>query len=318
MKILFLNWAPIVTYGIGQGFAQLGHEAVFIGPSEDTEEGIRRRIGEEKPDYLFTEGGVNRESMLLPIIEQSGVPHIYWAIEDPVAYNLSLAYGRKSVLTLTTHREWLSEIYEPNGVEAMCVPFACNPSIHKPGRKRAELSHDVAFVGNNYDAHLNRRRGNLMMLEPFLQGGRDIAVYGDERWVNGEFPYQIPRSHYKGYLNYLDYPDLCASARFVLGIHSIDGSSTMQSMRTFETLGCGGFFLTQHTTAIESMFVNHKHLVWSTSPEETIELYDYYAKHPEARDKIRQAGQQFVYRHHTYNHRAAAIIERLEAIKGGS
>lgn len=318
MKILFLNWAPIVRFGMGPGFQQLGHEVAFLEPSEDHAEGLRNRIASEKPDYLFTEGGVGREDTLLPVIEQSGIPHIYWAIEDPVAYNLSLAYGKKSILTLTTHREWLAEIYEPNGVEAINVPFACNPEFHKPGRVNSALSHPVVFVGNNYDAHPNRKKGHVMMLDPFLQNGCELAVYGNDNWVNGNLPYQIPRNCYKGYLSYLELPDLCASSPFILGIHSIDGSTTMQSMRTFEVLGCGGFFFTQHTSAIEAMFVNHKHLVWSTSPEETIELYDYYVDHPDEMDKIRTAGREFVYANHTYAHRAADIMSRLAAITGGA
>ncbi|MNP40795.1 Spore protein YkvP [compost metagenome] len=86
----------------------------------------------------------------------------------------------------------------------------------------------------------------------------------------------------------------------------------MQAMRTFEVLGCGGFFFTQHTTAMEHMFVNHVHLVWSTSPEETVELYEYYRNRQDLIDQIRRKGQEFVYQQHTYKHRVMTIMKKLE------
>lgn len=88
----------------------------------------------------------------------------------------------------------------------------------------------------------------------------------------------------------------------------------MQSMRTFEILGCGGFFLTQHTRAIEYMFKNHTHLVWSKSYEETVELMDYYLNNESERERIALNGQQFVYENHTYEKRASEIIKALKDV----
>ena len=87
----------------------------------------------------------------------------------------------------------------------------------------------------------------------------------------------------------------------------------MQSMRTFEVLGCGGFFLTQRTRAIEYMFKNHVHLVWSASYEETVDLMNYYLENDSAREKIALTGQQFVYQNHSYERRVSEIINALKA-----
>jgi spore maturation protein CgeB len=314
MKILFLNSAPIITLGMAEGFKTLGHEVDFVVPGAQSEEGMLAKVNAFKPDLLFTEGGVGREQTIGSLIDKTGIPHIYWGIEDPVAYNMSLAYGRKSILTLTTYVEWIDEIYRPNDVRAICIPFACNPSFHKPGTYRPEHAHDLVFVGNNYEVHPNRLIGNRIMFEPFIDGKHDIAFYGDEHWVNGKIAFQVPREMYKGYMGYGEWPDLCASSSFILGVHSINGSKTMQSMRTFEVLGCAGFFFTQHTTAIEAMFDNHVHLVWSQSPEESLELYEFYKNRPEAMDQIRRQGQQFVYENHTYRHRALQIMEELKPL----
>ncbi|WP_274650663.1 CgeB family protein [Paenibacillus humicola] len=314
MKILFLNSAPIVKLGMGRGFVRLGHEVEFIHPGEQEPDVMLAKIDAFKPDLLFTDGGVGRVEAITGIIDRTGIPHIYWGIEDPVARNMSLAYGRKSVLTLTTFTEWIDELYRPNGIRAISVPFACNPGFHRRGVYRPELARELAFVGNNYEVHPNRLAGNRLLFEPLIGRGADIAFYGGAHWVSGKFAFRIPQDMYKGYMAYEHWPDLCASVPFILGVHSINGSKTMQSMRTFEVLGCAGFFFTQHTTAIEAMFENHTHLVWSRSPEETLELYDYYRSRPDAMERIRKQGQQFVYDHHTYDHRAAQILEALKPL----
>ncbi len=313
MKILFLNWAPIIKYGIAEGFRELGIDIEILNPEEDTTSGMLKRIAACKPDLLFTEGGINREHIILEVIEKSKIPHVYWAIEDPIAYNLSLVYGRKSVLTCTTHLAWIQEIYQPNGVRAIFVPFACNPKWHKRGAYDPLLAHTFAFMGNNYNAHPYRTKGCQTMFQPLIDTGSDIVFYGNENWLNRKFPFYIPEKLYHGYLAYERLPNLCASAPFMLGIHSVGNSTTMQSMRTFEVMGCGGFFFTHHSKAVENMFKNHKHLVWSTSQAETLETYHFYESHPETMKKIRQEGQQFVYQFHTYKHRALEILDALPA-----
>nr|WP_269320338.1 glycosyltransferase [Bacillus sp. EB01] len=64
--------------------------------------------------------------------------------------------------------------------------------------------------------------------------------------------------------------------------------------------------------AIESMFKNHKHLVWSKGYDETIELMDFYLKNDSAREKVANKGQQYVYKYHAYEQRAADAIKALK------
>ena len=44
------------------------------------------------------------------------------------------------------------------------------------------------------------------------------------------------------------------------------------SNRTFLTLAAGGFHLTHYVPGLETMFENHRHLVWYRSDEECLEL----------------------------------------------
>lgn len=80
-------------------------------------------------------------------------------------------------------------------------------------------------------------------------------------------------------------------------------SPTQTSVRTFEIMGTGGFYLTCYTSSHENLFKNHEHLVWSASPEQTVELIDYYLKHDDERTAIASKGQAEIFGKHTYYHR---------------
>jgi Uncharacterized protein conserved in bacteria len=162
-------------------------------------------------------------------------------------------------------------------------------------------------VGNNYHKYAARIRGLDILLKPLLAGGYDLKIYGNQWWVDEKRPLSLDSRHYGGYLPYEMLPAAYSSAKIVLGLHSVDCSPTMMSMRTFETLGCGAFHLSQWTPAIENLFVNHSHLVWSKSAGETVELIKYYLPREDLRKKIARAGQEEVYKKHTYLARAEEL-----------
>ena len=108
-----------------------------------------------------------------------------------------------------------------------------------------------------------------------MAGGYDLKIYGNEWWLDPEQSFNISANFYGGYMANEDLPTACSSARIMLGLHSVDTSLTMMSMRTFEILGSRGFYLTQWTPAIENYFINHHHLVWTRSAEETIDLVNF-------------------------------------------
>ncbi len=311
MKILFTNVAPIIIYGLGAAFSDLGHQVHYV--YVDAGESLEKAIYEFEPDIVFNEGGINRMDKIFPLLEDRQIPHVYWAIEDPVWFNLlSVPYALKSALVLTPCRESIED-YRRYAINAYLMMFACHPGFHRTVAPRDQYSHDLVFIGNNYDDHPARQTGSEIILNPLLTGDFDIKIYGNEWWIDGSRRFCLSPIHYGGYLPNEDLPAMCSSARIVLGIHSVDNSKTMMSMRTFEILGCGGFYLTQWTEAIESLFENHKHLVWSHSAEETLDLVRYYLNHPELRAKISKQGQEEVYANHTYHKR----IQELEAPLAG-
>ena len=312
MKILFTNPTPMIKYGIQKGFEKNGWDTARIEVPEQTVEGLSAKIETFRPDYLFTEGGVETKRFIYPVLEKYQIPHIYWAVEDPIGNSgLAAEWSKRSVLSLTPDIEMLPNYLE-GGFHAICTPFAMDPDYYHYYPSNPHFaSLDAVHIGNNYDVFPERRQAYTYMIQPFIDQGRRLEVYGFD-WENPQHSFNIPPAYDKGYLAHEKSVIAYSSAKIILGVHSITNSRTMQSMRTFEVLGCGGFFLTQRTRAIETMFENHRHLVWSSSYAETVDLMEYYLRHESERKRIAEAGQKFVYENHTYEKRAGEIIAALK------
>lgn len=312
MKILFTNPTPMIKYGMQKGFEKNGWETARLEVAEQDIEGLAVKIKEFRPDYIFTEGGVDTKKFVFPVLEECKIPHIFWAVEDPIAHSThAMEWAKRSQLTLTPDINMV-ESYSENGYRAICVPFAMDPDYYRqyPGAARFKKL-DAIHIGNNYNIFPERCRAYEYIFGPFIDRGKAFEIYGFD-WLNPKHRFNPPAEYCKGYISHEQSVVAYSSAKMVLGVHSIINSKTMQSMRTFEVLGCRGFFLTQRTAAIEAMFENHRHLVWSSSYDETVELMDYYLSRPSEREKIAQNGQQFVYENHSYEKRAASVIDALK------
>lgn len=311
MKILFTNDAPIIKYGLAKGFQKHGWDIFIL--TDKTLDGLIRAVDEFKPDYLLTEGGIDMQSRVFPVIVEKGIPHIYWGIEDPVfPHGLSTEWASYSELVLTPCIEMIGH-YERMGKRVICVPFAIDPDMYKDYRGKSDYykQFDAILVANNYNYYDSRLKAYRYLIQPFIDQGKNIRIYGMD-WDNPEHQFHVDPKYIGGYMAQEESLIAYSNAKIVLGVHSIVDSKTMQSMRTFEILGCRGFFLSSYALSLEYMFKNHEHLVWSTCVEETIEYMNYYLAHDDARERIAENGFRFVHERHTYYHRVADIIRALK------
>ncbi len=316
MKILFLNDAPLITYGFASGLAPGDEFRILPVRLPDWESRLRNLILSWRPDFAFADG-VSISTIarkLFAFLKSRNIPLVYWAIDDPPDFpNMSLPLARGAALTLTPAAECLPR-YQKQRVNARFLHFACNPSFHHPTSPSVRFASDFLLVGNYYTSYPQRKIGLEILLTPLLASDYTLQVYGNEHWLQNTDHYQLPDGIYKGYLPYAELPTAYSSAKIVLGINSVIGSPTMMSMRIFETLGCGAFCLTHHSPAIERYFRNHEHLVWSRNPDETPELAHYYLVRKDLRQKIARQGQAEVYRLHTYTHRIESLRGYLEQL----
>lgn len=320
MKILFTGEAPLIKYGLLSGFDALGHSTRFLhgdytlrdkSPEEQIA-AVEKSILEFCPDIVITEGAYPTLDItaISQIFRKNGIYHVYWAIEDPPhLHGISMPYALQCDFTFTTAVECIPKYHEI-GLKADLLLFGCNPLYHRQVSLDPLYKHDIVLVASNYDCRYDEAR---YMVRSLVERNYDIKVWGIW-WDDAGRPVNLLDypEQYGGLLPYELLPTVYSSAKIVLGLHCDDTSKTQTSMRTYEVLGCGAFFLTQYTPAHENLFNYGEHLVWSKSAEETIKLVDYYLENEAERLKIARQGQKKVYDEHSYVSRAQHIIDTIQ------
>jgi hypothetical protein len=207
-------------------------------------------------------------------------------------------------LVLTVAAGQIPEFRAAGVSAAAWIAESHDPEIHHPVPGAApEWQSDVAFIGRtSRDGSIHATRRELVgALAPRC----DLAVYGRGWEALGlevrrrdVFPEQ--------------YRLVCAGAKIVLGRDWRDDCARYCSNRTWLTLGCGGFLLTNYFPGIDELFTNHGQLVWYRSTDECLELIEHYLARPEERRRIANAGNRYVREHRTVDHFVRDVIDRLE------
>lgn len=313
-----LSTAPIIRYGIGHSMEQSPIEIIYTDFGKEISKGnydsLIYAIKQYKPNAFFYEhvAILKNRDVFFNIAEKYSIPILYWAIDDPIEMmSESIRHAKRSILTFTPSVECI-ERYKAMGINASLLMFGCNEDIQRIGAHNEKFNHDIVFIGNNYSRYPARLQGYKTMIEPLIKQGYDIKIYGNKWWIDGSQTFTIDEKFYGGYCEYNEIKDACASAKIVLGIHSVNNSSTMMSVKAFEILGCRGFYLTQYTPAIKNYFVNKKHLVWSKSSLETLRYVDYYLVRKDDREFISLEGQRECYLEHNYKDKIESFISELK------
>ena len=300
--------------GILSGFSKAGH-TVGCFPhhnwlAQNKDKGrklLTKYIKELRPDCLIFGGYAPSYFNCLPeLCKKHGAAFIYWAIEDPVGFDRTLFIAQLADYVFTTTEECI-RMYKENGVNARLLLFASNPDFHKSGLYNPDYDIDLAMAASCYNWE-TRKRGYKIILDAAKESGQSLKVWG-AGWQKENCRKILGNPDYFcGYLPNGQLPDLCASAKIILGIQCDDSSLTQTSMRPYEVLGCGGFHLTQWTKATVNIFQDDRHLTTARTKGEAAEKIEYYVNHPSERLKIAKQGREFVYKHHTYERRVRDIV----------
>ncbi|MBS4220717.1 glycosyltransferase [Bacillus sp. FJAT-49711] len=320
MRILFLETHPMWIHGLPNGFKDLGHHVKLANPHEVEE--ILRTLNEFQPHLLFTIGWtpINNtpelQKKIGEVTEASGLPHIYWATEDPGhTQRFSLPYIQRTkpdfVFTICPER---IEFYANHNIDSAHLDFGYHSSVHHPKIKDSHHESEAALVANGYpllfqeDPTHQRFTSLKVLVEPFLELGKTTYFYG-RRWneMKKIFKENVPQSWIKGYLPYTEANKVYSSAKINIGVQN---KQTQLTQRTYEILASGGFLLTTDTPAVRKLFTPGKDLIVSSSLDETRQQLDYYFSNPEELNKIRENALKAV-KKHSYQARAKYILDIL-------
>lgn len=320
MRVLFLESHPMWIYGLPNGFLDAGHQVKISGPL--TRRKIPRLIAAFRPHLIVTLGWTNehhplKRKWIRKYVGRSGIPHVFWATEDPTHHDTFSSPYVKSVkpdFVFTICREMVKK-YEKMGIPAAHSDFGHHRKVHINGKKHARFLSNITVVANGYSQILKKypRHYRIKSLHNLIRPlvARKIRInFWGRQWkeIKPVLGVRIPNNWIHGYLPYQDAYKAYNSAKIIIGPQN---QLKQVTQRTYEILGSGGFLLTSDTPEIRRLFKPGKHLVVSKSPAETVRLVRYYLKHPGKRAQISKAGKLAVAKH-SYKYRAIRMIRELK------
>lgn len=324
MRILHfgVGWYDDTIFSLLKGFKNLGHEVKtcdVVSLKENPEEAITNF----RPDIVMTIGMWFEQfdaQSLWAIIKRHGIPHIYWAIEDPTFFDIYSTVHLDEYDFIFTISESCIEKYAQRGKPAAYLPFSCNPEVHKRVAPVREFRNDIVVLANNYvviprlgkyeeiDPSLCEFRNKCYhdLIEPLIKNGYDIKIYGN-RWHDERLG--IPAQYRGGWIKHSLIPAVYSSAKIVITVQwDYEGHV---SYKTYEALGCGCMQIAAYTPLQKKYFKHGEHLIYSRRPEETIKYVDYYLHSEEEREALAARGQAEAYLNHNCTQRAADALEIL-------
>jgi spore maturation protein CgeB len=213
-----------------------------------------------------------------------------------------LAYGHSVLAAFDycfTFARHLLERYRSVGVKNVSwLPFARDPDQHAPVHSIEPLEFDVVFVGN-----LDAER--VRWLESVPPACR-LAIFGERARA------ALPRNsslHGATFLPAAYGRDLArALARGAISLNVMRYQNRLShNMRSFESLACGAFTLSQRTPELISMFRENEEVAFVSDPGQLAERIDHWLPRVADRRRIADGGFRRV-EHDTYSVRAQTLL----------
>jgi hypothetical protein len=184
-------------------------------------------------------------------------------------------------------------------VNVAWLPFARDPDQHCPVARQTAPAHDVVFVGNLDAERIQWLEGSAAMFKLAVFGEHTRAAVPKGSPLNGASFY--PAAYGSG---------LCeALATGTISLNVMRHQNRLShNMRSYESLACGAFTLSQRTPELEAMFRENEEVAFVNAPEQLPERIAYWLPRAEERARIAATGFERV-RTDTYDVRAASILD---------
>jgi hypothetical protein len=225
--------------------------------------------------------------------------------------------------------------YREAGARPVRVPLAANPRFYRP--LPVLQTYDLTFIGTRY---LNREE-HLLRLH---QAGIELHVFG-EGWqpyrpalTNASFAQlprriaglllwpmkramwamngrQLPYRHIHPPLSDEALLRIFSQSRISLGLSDVlDQSGKILRhirLRDFEAPMCRAFTLTGYQEELGEFYEIGQEIECYAGIDELAEKARFYLRHPESREKIRQAGRRRARKEHTWENRFQKLFQEI-------
>jgi len=309
---------------VGDALQRLGHVVTQLGPAHargrgrlvDRAAGLARQalphLDERAQSRIVRaalvadcEIVINVDAYLVPRVvtrlRSNGARVAFW-FPDHVA-NL----GRQYMLMAPYDAIFFKEPYLVDRLRAMLglpvyyLPQACNPRWHRPVTP-AGTEPCLVIAGNMYPSRVR-------LLDRLIAKGIPLRLYGGgfPRWI-GETPSRA--THTGRYVAREEKARAFRSAAGVLNTMNLAEVSGVNA-RLFEAAGCGAAVLTEFRPTVPELFAVGKEVLAFHDFDELVEQATRLLSESGLTARLGDAAAQRAHRDHTYDLRAATILEKL-------
>ena len=238
------------------------------------------------PDlFLWVESGIQYP---MEGVESLPCPTACYLVDSHLHLKKHLEIAKRFDCVFVAQREYIP-VFKAAGIERITwLPLACDPQVHR--KFGDEKDFEVTFVGSI--TPLNRQRNRLLM------GLAERVPLHVDRCFLEEMSRTFSRS--KIVFN--------ASVKNDL------------NMRVFEAMATGSLLVTDEArgSGLTDLFEDRKHLVLYRNEADLYNRVEHYLNNPAEREAIALEGMREVLERHTYEHRAAALIDAMDRMKQGA
>lgn len=302
------------------GFTAAGYESQIITPTSI--ENFDKIMELINPDLLILSSCMDyfQDSMLKHIGSRNSSSYkcVCWDTEGIGQFNLQMKAFEiiKPDMVFSICPEMIEWLKIKN-IPSERLDFAYNPTIHYPKEKYENENYNISLVGNAwlwyaniYPEHFRYSKAMPILLKPLIENNYKIDFYGTTEYqpvIKKFLDLDVPIEWFKGTVSYENTCDIYNNSFVNLITQNHDKTITR---RTFEILGSGGFGLSCYNTALKDTFGNSGALAIASSPNETLEILEYYRKNTDEYIKVRKNAVLSV-QHHTYKERAEEMVSKI-------
>jgi spore maturation protein CgeB len=259
---------------------------------------ILEKIRRAHPDLLISYSKDLPYEVLQQISPSVRTAMFYMDTSDPFHEDV-LRHARQVDYLFVNNKTYPVEYKNLGVAYPIFITHGCDRDEHRIlATRNPKWFSEVAFIGRPHSEH----RIKLLQL---IAAHYQLKVWG-ARWE----PFGLACAKKSIYPK--EFAKICYAAKIFLGCDYDPKLECYITVRTWYALGCGAFLLTNHLPGMESFFSKGIHLDWYQSPEECLDMIDYYLKHEDQRKRIARAGYELAHSQRTYDVMMDEMITRIE------
>jgi spore maturation protein CgeB len=214
---------------------------------------------------------------------------------------------------LTSHANYQSYFQEQGQAVEMLLPCFEKNILTESGVESPDL--DCSFVGGLSWIHIERI--NVIKL---LADRTPIQIWSDypklmsrgisqPKFWSAYLKLSSIRSRLNPSVWGMDMYRVLARSKITINVHAEVASGLAGNIRMFEATGMGALLITEDAPNIRDLFEPGKEVITYKSPEDLVELINYYTDKPQERAAIAQAGQARTLKDHDTVQRSKELLE---------